>query len=127
MSDLEVKRGRPPHEPTDKLRRRVSIAAAAGMRHEDIATGLGIARNTLDKHYEFELSVGAWERRMEVIEAVHEQALKGNAAAAKTFTQLVPVVAAPPADPLPEGIKAQRDLAAKTAQEGTEWKRLGIQ
>lgn len=119
--------GRPPHQPTDATRHRVAVAAAAGMTHDNIALGLGISRPTLEKWYGHELSQGACDKRMAILEAVFEQALKGNTAAAKASHQLCPIPEPPPPEALPEGIKAQRDAVAKTVQDGTDWERLGIQ
>lgn len=120
-------RGRPPFEPTKAQRRRVSIAAGAGMSHDSIAQVLGISRTTLLKHFSQELTVGAAERRMEVLEAVHRAAKRGNVAAAKAYSQLVPTA---PSEESPEGAlvgEGKKDRAnreAKGAQQGTEWESL---
>ena len=108
------------------MRRRVSIAAGGGMSHEEIAIGLGIARGTLEKHFELELSEGAYKRRLEVLNAMHRSALKGNVAAQKAFLAMSPALAAPPAtkDPAKEpalGKKEQAQAEAKVAAVGTEW------
>jgi len=136
-------RGRPPHAPTPALRRRVSIAAGGGMRHEDIALALGINRDTLAKYYEQELSVGAMERRAEVMQALHAAAKRGSSSAAKAYLLLEPQLAAPPlpdgVSPQPEapgpapapeprqarvGKKEQQKADAVTAQQGTDWESL---
>jgi AcrR family transcriptional regulator len=120
-------RGRPPFEPTKAQRRRVSIAAGAGMSHDSIAQVLGISRTTLLKHFGQELTVGAAERRMEVLEAVHRAAKRGNVAAAKAYSQLVPTA---PSEEAPEGAlvgegkKARANREAQGAQQGTEWESL---
>lgn len=114
------KSGRPPFKPTPAQRRKVAIAAAGGMAHEEIAVALGICRNTLTKHFEKELSVGAHQKRMDVLEAMARAALKGNVAAAKAFLANTPGLAAPPVEP-PVGKKEQANLDAKTAAAGTEW------
>lgn len=121
------KLGRPEYEPTKAARRRVSIAAGGGMSHEEIAIGLGISRPTLEKHFELELSEGAYKRRLEVVNAMHRTALKGNVAAQKAYLSLDPALAAPPAVPKPEtpalpaGKKEQARAEASTAATGTEW------
>lgn len=115
------RKGRPEYQPTAAARRRVSIAAGGGMPHEEIAIGLGISRNTLEKHFQEELSVVANERRLEVIGAMHRSALKGNVAAQKAYLAMTPAPAAPPAEEKPEGKKAQAQADAVTAQAGTEW------
>lgn len=96
------------------------------MSHEEIAIALGVARNTLEKYFDGELSVGAYKRRAEVMEAMHKAALKGNVAAQKAFVAMTPMVAAPPveaAEPKPEklGKKEQADVDAKGAEQGTSW------
>lgn len=125
-------RGRPAHQPTSALRRQVSIAAGGGMRHEDIALALGIARDTLEKHYAHELTTVATMRRMEVLQGLHAAAKRGSSSAAKAYLAIEPQLAAPPAAPSagqdsppqrvrPEGKKAQAAEDAKTAQVGTDW------
>lgn len=108
------------------------------MRHEDIAIALGIARDTLEKHYGHELSTVANLRRMEVLQGLHAAARKGSSSAAKAYLALEPQLIAPPAappapspvvqaDPVkarPEGKKAQAHEDAKTAQLGTDWNDL---
>jgi len=130
------KRGRPSFAPTAAAKRRVAIAASAGMRHEDIAIGLGISRDTLSKYFEHELSVGAQARRMEILEAMHAAAKKGSSSAARVLLAVEPRVAAPPLpkDPLPAaaaapklqplGKKEQAQIDAVTAQAGTDWDSL---
>jgi hypothetical protein len=98
------------------------------MAHEEIALALGIARNTLEKHFELELSTGAHQRRMEVLVAQFRAAKKGNVAAQKAFLQNSPALAAPP-PPEAEaaarkpalGKKEQAQADAQTAGAGTEW------
>lgn len=127
-------RGRPAYEPTAAVRRKVSLAAGAGMRHEDIAIALGIARDTLAKHFAIELSSAAAARRMEVLIALHKAALKGSSSAAKAYLAAEPEIAAPPgavaatpaaAAPAPKpaalGKKEQAAIDAQTAHIGTEW------
>lgn len=92
------------------------------MAHEEIAVALGICRNTLHKHFENELSVGAHKKRMDVLDALARAALKGNVSAAKAFLASTPGLAAPPEVPeKPLGKKEQANEDAKTAAEGTGW------
>ena len=115
--------GRPAFKPTPIQRRKVTNAAAGGMSHEEIAVALGIARNTLEKHFGTELSSGALNRRMEVLDAMARTALKGNVSAQKSFLAMTPTLAAPPAEE-PKGKKAQAQADAVTAANGTDWNDL---
>lgn len=100
------------------------------MSHEQIAIGLGISRTTLDKHFEAELSSGAYAKRMEVLVSLHQAAKKGIPSAAKAYLAAEPGLAAPPApaaepkptQPLGKKEKAQAD--AVTAANGTSWDAL---
>jgi hypothetical protein len=120
--------GRPPFQPTEEQRRTVSIAAGGGMSHEVIAISLGIDRKTLEKHFEAELSTVAYQRRVEVIEAMHMSALKGNVSAQRAYLQLEPALAVPPdgaeGKPKPVGKKEQADADAKTAAANSAWRDL---
>lgn len=100
------------------------------MRHVDIATALGIARDTLEKHFESELAGGALARRMEVLQALHAAAKKGSSSAARAYlaheaTPAVPPLPVPDEKPAaPVGKKAQAQADAVTAARGTEWDNL---
>jgi AcrR family transcriptional regulator len=101
------------------------------MSHADIAAGLGIARNTLEKHYAEELTEGAYARRLDVLEALFRAATgaKPNVTAAKAYMAIAPKLPGPPAPPeasdddKPEKLgkkeRAQRDAAS--AGRGTGW------
>lgn len=121
--------GRPPHKPSRESRRKVSIAAGAGMHHEDIAAALGITQPTLRKHYADELSRQAHLRRIEVLGALYAAAMKGSVSAQKAYSSASPQAAAPDPDP-PEvsekaqGKKAAANSEAKSAHVGTGWEEL---
>lgn len=125
---------RPAYKPTAAARRKVSIAAGAGMSHEDIALSLGITRPTLSKHFESELSIGANAKRLEVLVAMFAAAKKGNVAAQKAYMSTVPAIAAPPAQPDAAGTtpakpartgkKEQANIDAQQAGAGTGWDAL---
>lgn len=134
-------RGRPAHQPTAVSRRSVSIKAGGGMLHEQIAMAMGISTDTLRRHYEHELSVGASMRRGNVLEAMYKAATtKGSTAAAKVYLANEPELAVPPMAketpaPTPEpvapvapaqklGKKEQAAADAVTAAEGTGWNDL---
>lgn len=100
------------------------------MRHVDIAAALGIARETLEKYFQAELSGGALARRMEVLQALHAAAKKGSSSAARAYlmhdaTPAVPPLPAPqpdkPAKAEPLGKKQQAAAEALTAAQGTDW------
>jgi hypothetical protein len=133
------------------LRRRVAVLAAAGMPHWGIATSLGISKPTLEKHFEYELSVGASKKRADLLDRLHRLAMEGSVSAISKLLAMNPEFSPPPADadampadsaqpgadpaqpaappvqpvtPLAEGKKAQAQVAAKTAAVGTEWEDL---
>lgn len=110
-------------EPTTAQRKRVAICAGGGMSHEEIALGMNISRPTLEKHFAHDLSIGAHEKRQEVLEAMHRTAKKGNVAAQKAYIAMAAPVAAPPlpADDVTLGKKAQAAAAAVNSQAGTDW------
>jgi hypothetical protein len=142
---IKSKTGRPEHAATAVTRRKVAIAAGGGMLHEQIALALGISTPTLRKYYKHELSIGASQCRMAVLQAVYETAKrKGTTSAAKAYLANAPEfeappmpegeespvrppapVAAPAAAPEPQpakvGKKEQAALDATSAAEGTEW------
>lgn len=127
-------RGRPAYVPTAATRRQVSVAAGGGMRHADIALALGISRETLSKHFEAELSVGAAMRRLEVMQAMHTAAKKGSTPAARVYLAAEAQIATPPlaeADTATTptkapavGKKEQAQADAITAARGTGWDEL---
>lgn len=99
------------------------------MAHEEIAIALGISRNTLEKHFQWELSIGAHQCRAEVLEAMYRTAKKGVVAAQKAYVQMGVPVAAPPVEndtpePAKLGKKEQQQADAKVAQVGTDWETL---
>lgn len=127
--------GRPAFQPTATMRRRVAVCAGGGMSHETIATALGISIPTLRKHFETELTAGAHDKRMQLVEKLHAAALKGNASAIKAYLSMSPEYIVPPkpkadaqppapAPALPEGKKAQQAAHAVVAQNGTDWEAL---
>ena len=96
------------------------------MSHEEIAISPGVSHNTLEKHFVAELSTAAYKRRLEVLNAMHRTALKGNVAAQKAYLAQDPALAAPPQQPdekpvKPAGKKEQAAADARSAAEGTEW------
>lgn len=136
MDKKPKKRGRPEFVPTAVQRRKVEVAVAFGMAHEDIAMALGISRGTLLKYFDSEISVGAAKRRMETLQALFRTAIKGNVSAQRALlampsTATVPLspsteeAAAPAATPPTPGRKLGKKEQAKadavTAGQGGEW------
>lgn len=126
-----AKRGRPTFQATPALKRTVSIAAGGGMSHEAIAIALGISRVTLVKYFNEELTLGACQRRLRVLEAVYKAACKGNVAAAKAYGTLSVGAVSPEGDGVDtpeaqtgEGKKERAQRESRTAQKGTEWESL---
>ena len=70
--------GRPPHQPTEHSRVQVKTLAAVGIRHEDIASKLGISADTLTKYYKLELDDGRIDAIAQVGQSLYEQAKNGN-------------------------------------------------
>lgn len=120
------------------MRRKVAAAAAGGMSHDAIALALGITRPTLVKYFDAELTTGAAQKRLEALDALFAAAKKGNVSAIKTVL-LVSGAVEPPAVPgagasseekKPEvvpppaarlGKKEAATIAARSAQDGTDW------
>lgn len=98
------------------------------MYHDEIATALGISRNTLERYFAGELNQMAFQRRMEVLQAQHRSAVKGNVAAQKSYlsrTPSNPIPQAPGEAPVAQagaiGKKEAADMAAVGAERGTKW------
>lgn len=73
--------GRKWHRPTAETRKQVTLLAAVGARHEDIASKLGISADTLVRHYQAELDAGRIDANARVAQTLYQQALAGNTAA----------------------------------------------
>lgn len=73
--------GRPPHQPTEHSRVQVKTLAAVGIRHEDIASKLGISVDTLTKYYRQELDEGRIDANAQIGKSLYEQAKAGNTTA----------------------------------------------
>jgi hypothetical protein len=123
-----ISMARPPFKPTAAQKRTVAIAAGGGMTHEEIALGLGISRVTLDKYFGLELSAGASQKRLEVLNAMFAAAKKGNVSAQRAYIAFDPKPAAPPLPAEPKapakGKKEQAQDDAVTAAKGTGWDEL---
>lgn len=119
--------GRPPHVPTRETRAMVETFSAFGIPQLDIARVIGITAPTLREHYREELDLGLIKANAKVAQNLFTMATKPGREgldAAKFWlrtragwTAAVPTT--PEGEPL--GKKAQAQLEAGTAHEGTEW------
>ena len=122
-------RGRPPFEPTPEQRRMVEAMASCGIREDDIALVLQIARNTLRLHFTRELAVSAPKANAKVAATLFEIATNKNHAkcvdAAKFWLARRAGWKEPTLDQAerfePLGKKELAAEAARTAGVGSEW------
>ena len=81
------KTGRPPHKPTDDMRKTVEAMAGYGIPQTDIGLVVGISKPTLEKHYRVELDTGAIKANSKIAESLYKQATGGNVTAAIWWTK----------------------------------------
>ena len=130
------KRGRPRYEPAAGDGAKVKAMAGMGIAHDDIARVMGISTPTLRRAFRAELGTGKIEANAKIAGALFRMATdpkKPNVAAAIFWakTQMGWVEPKGPRridDPLPDpmpstplGKKAAAQVAARTAQDGTDW------
>ncbi len=77
------KRGPAPFKPTPKHRKDVSLYAAGGMSEPAIAAEIGIAQNTLRKHFADELRAGHDREHAANLRRLRKAADAGNVTAMK--------------------------------------------
>lgn len=82
-------KGRPPFSPTDHDRERVQTLIAGGLSEDDIASVVGVSRNTLRKSFGKELGAGRAKRRAAIVEHLYEAATSGSVAAMRQFLTLL--------------------------------------
>lgn len=71
------------HTPTDELRKRVRHYRGCALTVEQIASILGVCRDTINRHYKKEIDEGLNETLAAVAsKGIIQQALKGNVTAA---------------------------------------------
>lgn len=120
--------GRPEWNPTKAQRRQVSIAAAGGMTQEQIAIAMDVSLPTLIKHCRYELTQGAYQKRLEIVQCMYQAAKKGNVSAQKSYIALLPdpvfPTSAEPDKPEPVGKKERQQAEAAGAHVGSEWEDL---
>jgi len=78
---MKAKSGRPPHEPTEALRKTVALHATVGSRQETIAEVLGISVDTLQRYYRSELDTSREKANAQVGGALYNKAIGGDTTA----------------------------------------------
>lgn len=126
-------RGKPPFKPTAAQKAKVRLWIAGGMTKSGIAEALGIARDTLDKYFAFELLNGAQTELAGNLELLKKAARKGNVTAMKFLDAKFAATAAqagfeskstedvPPPRVPKMGKKEEAAVAAETAGQGSGW------
>ena len=76
-----MKKGRKAHEVTEGIRAQVLALSGFGVKTEDIAKYLGIAKQTLFKYYKDELSTGAIGANATIAETLYKKAKDGDTTA----------------------------------------------
>jgi hypothetical protein len=67
-----------PHRPTDKTRQQAQSASGLGLPQDQIAALIGIAADTLRKHYEVELATGKAQASAAVAKSLFNKATVGQ-------------------------------------------------
>jgi hypothetical protein len=124
-----MKRGRPPHVPTDKDRQQVEAMAGHGVPELDIARVIGINAMTLRKWYSQELQTGHIKANSMVAQSLYKKAMgNGQGAVAACIFWLKCRAGwseyAPSPLPPPLGKKEQAQIDAVASAKGTEWGHL---
>jgi len=70
------KGGRPPHKTTEETRKRVRALAGMHLTVKEIAIVMGVAHQTVSKHYAKELREGPMETNSKVASALFREAVK---------------------------------------------------
>lgn len=119
--------GRPEFEPTDRQRNMVRLWAADDWTEARMALQLGIARETLRKHFADEIQFGADKVRTQVLLDLQRSSAQGKVGASNKLLERTALVA-PPGPPKPPaeveesiGKKAAARRGAQNAESGTDW------
>jgi len=67
-----------PHQPTDKTRQQAQSASGLGLPQDQIAALIGIAPDTLRKHYDLELGLGKAQASAAVAKTLFNKATIGG-------------------------------------------------
>ena len=78
---MTAKTGPKPHEPTEAMRKTVSLHATVGSRQETIAEVLGISVDTLQRYYRSELDTSRERANAQVGGALYNKAMGGDTTA----------------------------------------------
>jgi hypothetical protein len=109
----------PSHKPTRRLRRKVSLLVAAGEGEVQIAHVIGVARETLRKHYWDELENGRASIRAEILDKLWLAGDRGNVGALKHLDARTSV------EPRPVTYQGKKVERAAKAEEvisgGSDW------
>lgn len=113
-------------QPTPEQREDVDILVGGGMGEEDISRAIGIARETLRKHFADELANGRSRKRAAAIKALFQNVKTGNVAAVDRYLKLSDPIPTPAATTAEKNVgkKAAAIEAAQSAAEGTPWGQL---
>jgi len=79
--------GRKSFDPSEENRLLVEDAASIGITHEDIAKLMYCSVNTLKKHFEPELMLGALKANIDVGRSLYNEAINGNVSAIIWWTK----------------------------------------
>lgn len=69
------KGGRPPHKPTEALRKQVEAMAGYGITQPDIARCLSIHQETMRIHYRDELDLGLVKANTAIAQSLYKKAM----------------------------------------------------
>jgi hypothetical protein len=110
------KGGRPAFRPTQRMRTQAEIAVAAGLSHSQIATVLGISRQTFENNFADEMQNGRARRLIRTLCLLDKAATRGSVAAAKFLLTVFSN-----GTPSRLGKKEARLRAAKEALASSPW------
>jgi AraC-like DNA-binding protein len=117
--------------PTTEQREVALILAGAQLSRAEIARKMGLAVEVLEEHFAEELAQGPVKCKADILQAMFHAGKGGNVAAAKVYL-VFNGQGAPDEKPEGEqpaaigllGKKAQADVGARTAGQGTPWETL---